>query len=318
MTKLKRILLCGSNYAKSYLPVIYEAPELFELVGILAQGSRRSALQASQAGVELYSRTADLPEDLVCDMAIVAIGGSSGATIALELLAKKIPVLIEHPVGVSAIRDLLAQSKEALTPMHINSHFSLLPLTQEFIQQSRALNLQCPPTLIHVVCNSRTLFSMMDILGRIFGLFDCARANILPLDNSGHFYSANFSLDGITCQLTYQAWRHGVDDSNDSPLGHQLNLVYPSGTLTLGGTYGPFYWAPVISAEQNKSISTFRVANHWVEVVRWREDANYRAMMDLLENNPDESSKYQTFEYLQNLCRNWSSLFEKMPIVIAL
>ena len=90
--KRLRILVCGTNYGRSYLQAIRSEQHAYELAGILARGSARSIRIARANGVPLWKTIGDLPPDI--DLACAALPSTASGVI-LELLDRRIPVLCE-------------------------------------------------------------------------------------------------------------------------------------------------------------------------------------------------------------------------------
>ena len=52
-----RVLVCGSNYGRTYITALARNPRKYQLAGILAQGSFRSHEVAALSDVSLYHST---------------------------------------------------------------------------------------------------------------------------------------------------------------------------------------------------------------------------------------------------------------------
>ena len=316
-----QVLLCGTNYGQTYLPAIYQSKG-FELAAILANGSDHSIKLAEQAGVELYRRLADINEPI--GLACVAIGGQAGNEIAQALLTKGIPVLIEHPQAAEPMRTLLDTAVRQQSYCQINSHFADLPPIVEFIQLAKKLNSQSQPQIISIACNSRTLFSMLDILMRSFGELAFNNFHMHHLSADFSYRQCSFDVQGALCQLLYQGWRGEKDDSKDSPLGHQLTVTYPEGVLCLAGTFGPCLWFPLLAGGLPPATPLFSAVlhNQWYaptlqDMLNWRRLANHTALTTLYqtayENTPCPPP--QSYDYLLRLCRDWDRLIAELGSV---
>ncbi len=308
-TSKKKIILCGTKYGASYLPAIYQSPKL-ELAGILAKGSHRSIRIAEQFGVDLFTTVDSITENY--DYAVIAINEGLSTQIASDFLKLNKDVIIEHPIHIHNIEALVKLAEKSKKKCFVNSHFPNLPPIELFIQQCAALNESDPPTLICVQCNSRTLFSMLDILMRCFGLFELEEDTKKEI---GNYVNCTFRLNGIPFIMIYQKWRFEEDDSADSPLGHQITITYPSGVLSLDGTYGPCLWHPILSQstsvtskiyETSKNIPTQNTSS-LPDIIQWRKEANQKTIYELMEN---EINFQNTPEYVLFLCKMWSSLFD--------
>ena len=203
------------------------------------------------------------------------------------------------------------------------------------------------PHIISMSANSRTLFSLIDILMRCF----CHSTNttdnpiypslnnlvITPLNDDGSYLSCQFHLQipplndthnqqTIPCHLVYQAWQGEQDDSKDSPLGHQITMTYPDGVLSLQGTFGPCLWSPLVAsmnAPQTVFCQDLTQQTHKATVndlLHWREKANHFSMQQLIAvcdtNNAEQQNKdtapYQQADYLQHLCDQWQHIYQAL------
>ncbi len=319
-TATYNVLLCGTQYGRVYLPAIFEAPE-FELAAIMARGSSSSVRMAEQSGVACYPSVAalDVPVELAC----VAIGGHTGVQTALDLLSKKVPVLIEHPIGIEDSHRLLEAAATNGTVCHINGHFAELPPAKDFTKICRILNKEHNPLIISGAANTRTLYSMLDMMMRSFGIFTITELSVQPLDPAQNYISFSFNIKGTPVQLVLQNWKGEKDDSRDAPLGHQLSVTYPTGTLHLTGTYGPCLWNPLVASVPNRAVPIALPGQNPAEatiahISDWRIKANQKAMAELIQcaSNPGITVEHQQPEYLKALTAAWSVLIsEAKPII---
>ena len=320
MNNKYRVLLCGTKYGKAYLPSIFESDNL-DLVGILASGSLRSLKMADQSGVPLFSTVEEINIEIDC--ACVAIGSESGLEIALKLLSRKIPVLIEHPITDHSYRRLCQVATTYSTNVYINTHFTYLSSISDFIVSNQRMLKRDSPIVVQGACNSRTLFSMLEILSRIFGVKILSTISISEIPGNNNYYQLNFKFGNTPFAVNYQAWRKSVDDSTDSPLGHQCSVTYPQGVLSLCGTYGPCIWHPLISAAVPLNCPIFGfVEKHnklqylptVADIIEDRKKANRNAICDLLRASGDSAyrSIYQPSEMMGEVCKTWKWLSDRI------
>lgn len=326
---VKQVLLCGTAYGQSYLPAIFQDRDL-ELAGILSRGSDQSRRLAEQYGVELYLQADDVPDNI--DLACLAIPEDPALNLAEFFLKKNTHILIEHPVGAEGIHRLKTASENIPARCHINSHFPELPPTREFIALCQKLNRLSEPQSIIVQCNSRTLFSTIDILMRCFeqqglvqqglvqeGLIQPSyqQLNFTPqtISSLGHYIQATTLLNTTPCSINYQKWRYARDNSEDSPLGHGITMSYPEGVLQLCGSFGPCLWMPTISQRTPLDLPISQHSDphqpssppNVRRVIEWRKRANQTAINSLFAV---DLPYYHTMLYQQQLCQTWSQLFE--------
>jgi thiazolinyl imide reductase len=310
--KVQQVLLCGTRYGRSYLDTIDDSKGL-ELGGILARGSQDSVRLSQQYGVNLFTCVDEIEEKF--DLSCIALPQDAGVKIAMKLIQQQIPVLMEHPVSLVNLQLLLAKAKEYGTCCHINSHFAYLEPISQFISHCKKLNELSAAININVSCNSRTLFSVIDILMRSFGTFSISDLKVAGVDPHGHYHSCTFLLDTIALTLTYQNWKYDIDDSKDSPLGHQISVTYPQGVLNLGGTFGPCLWFPLAAGGIGQEIALYNQAEavYLNRVFYWRNLANRKAMRDLCDSCQDDINvpHYQHKNYLLQLCETWQNLINR-------
>jgi len=316
-----QILLCGTQYGQSYLPAIFESNDL-ELAAILANGSDRSLKISEQCGVALFAEAQHINEPI--DLACVAIGGNTGASIAATLLKKGIPVLLEHPVSTENIHLVLAAAEQNRTFCHINSHFSEIQPVAHFIALCHKLTTKSTPSIVNISCNSRTLFSTLDIVMRCFGECTLGDVQSTSFNVSDSHLNCTLSLNKIPCTLVYQKWRSKNDNSKDSPLGHQITITYPEGVLCLNGTFGPCLWFPLLAGDVPQDIPIYSDVNNsnpftLEDMYHWRSVANQKAMHELNETHQHRKPIhfYQKKSYLSHLCQTWSHLYSQLGTVNA-
>ncbi|HTF98839.1 MAG TPA: Gfo/Idh/MocA family oxidoreductase [Cellvibrio sp.] len=316
----RQVLLCGAKYGQVYLPAIYQKKGL-ELAGILARGSDQSIRLAEQYGVPFYTSIEQVDEPI--DIACVAINETAGTPIARQLLHKGIATLIEHPVSGAHIQQLIAAAESADTRVHINSHFAELPPVAEFIRLAQKLNQSQAPIIINICCNSRTLFSTIDILMRCFGLIHVEELSVSALNDyrSCTMRLHSETIKNVSCTLAYQQWRYEEDSSLDSPLGHQITLTYPQGVLQLGGSFGPCMWFPLLAAGVPPEIPVCQAtaASRGIPptlqtVIEWRKYANQKVLTQLCLP-AIEQPIHCSSTYMRHLCDLWSRLFAQLGTI---
>ena len=307
---ISRVLLCGTNYGRAYLQPIFTSNK-FAITGVYAKGSDRSCRIAEQCGVPLITSVDGIKNEF--DLACVALSNNVAINVALRCLDQKIPVLIENPVAHEELNKLAEASLRNAVPLNINSHFSELPPVKRFIGLARRLRIESSPLIVNISCNSRTLFSTLDILGRIFEYLKIQDLEFIK--KTEDYINASFSVNKVPAQMSYQNWRGEVDDSHDSPLGHCISITFPEGVLSLGGTYGPVYWSPVFAASEESILlhsmakTPDNISATTQDAIKWRSEANLKCLFDLINTvNFGNKLYFQDIEYLSNLCEHWSMI----------
>lgn len=320
----QKILLCGTQYGRTYLSAIseleYETSNV-ELYALIARGSDFSQRCSEQYGVPLFKAVKELPESI--DLACVAIGGEDGAGIAEALIKQGTSILIEHPVAPEQLQRLLNASVQYNTMVHVNSHFPELPPIAAFIDAFRKLKRKTDPHFINISCNSRTLYSILDIIGRCSGtpILD-EITNSIGVDR--RYQSFGFKLEGVPGIMNVQCWKSITDDSKDSPLGHFIQVNFPTGILSLNGTFGPTLWHPLAAGgvpEQFPLYSYLDAQNdiNIRKLIKWRTHAN-KISIQRLSNaiNALGELKDDCFwlhpTYLKSLSHQWQLIKTKLSL----
>lgn len=277
------ILLCGSNYAASYLHSFLKLPQ-FSFSGILAKGSKRSQDLASLFQVPLYQSVEAINQPI--DIAIVAVQQEIAIDIAIQLMRKGIAVLLEHPVSNEGLKHLRRESEQNQVVFHVNPHFSYLPPVEKFIQTTQSLNASTFPQVIEVHTSPRCLYSVLDILVKSFGqMFDLAT---LQVSSFQAYKVASLRINQIPFLINFQAWKSSKDNWSDSLSGHHIRISYHDGILHLLGASGMCTWlkSPLYASPNDvlwealpkgspPTLETFS---------KWRVHANQRSLLSLVQH----------------------------------
>src|SRR5271166_1399575 len=155
-----RIVVCGTGFGHAWIDAIANCRRRYELVAIIARGSRRSKDICRQYRVPMATSVAAVMTTV--DAAIVAIGGKAGEDISNEWLMRGVPVLKEHPVGPLFISKMRRKC-EGLTRLHINGHFCDLPTVVKFIKVCKEATREHNAYSAAIIATPRTLYSCLDI-----------------------------------------------------------------------------------------------------------------------------------------------------------
>ncbi|MFT4926956.1 MAG: thiazolinyl reductase component of yersiniabactin synthetase [Phenylobacterium sp.] len=269
-----KVLICGSNYGSSYLRAVICQPATAQikltLAGILSKGSNRSQALAKQHHIAHYSCADDVDADNI-DIACVALPSPVGQQLVLDLLAKGIHVLCEHPLDSTAMRAALNMANKHQRMLFVNAHFADLPAPQAFInafvktrQHGRCLHYD-------LGVNLRTLYSGLDLLGRCQGGLESLTVSRLrpaqepeqesqkvaerPTDDAQPLF-ANLLIYGpdINVSLLCQRFTSAVDDGSANLLNHRFSAIFNFGSLNLSETNGPVQWLPNTSTQQWQNV----------------------------------------------------------------
>ena len=161
-----RVVVCGTRFGQIYLSALTRAPEQFQLVGIVARGSARSAALAEQHGVPLYSSVDQLPGDVdvACVVVSTAVGGGRGAELAQALLARGIHVLQDHPVHPTELAECLQAARRAGVQYVVNTFYPHLEPVRRFTAAARELVRLRTPVFVDAMCAVQVCFDLLDVL----------------------------------------------------------------------------------------------------------------------------------------------------------
>ncbi len=234
------VIVCGSNYARSYVRAIAAAPDRWAVAGILARGSARSRALAQACGVPIFLDPDDIPEG--CDLACAAMSGAASETL-VRLPARGLHVICEHPQKAPVISRAIAAATKAGRVFHLNGHFGDLHAPAEFITRSTRRG-RAGAVFVHVAATDRSLWGAIDIAGRALGRvapFSCRRAG-----GTGPFHLIEGELGSVPTSWRIQTSRGPGETLPDGHPGYlvdiRVEIGFPDGILSLLSVAGPVIW----------------------------------------------------------------------------
>jgi len=237
-----RVLVCGSNYGRTYITALAREPRKYQLAGILAQGSQRSLCLAALSGVPLFHSADELPDNI--DLACGAMSSAAFPGV-LQLLRRGIHVLCEHPYSASSLQKAFALTRKRYLQFHVNGHFVNLPAPQAFVRACRQADGLAAPEFVDVMVTERSLYGALDILLLAMGGRQPLRARLL--DRRNKFALLQGTLGRIPLKISVQVSGKTSRDrlADGSPnylLDMRLTAAFPHGMLTLLSMAGPVVW----------------------------------------------------------------------------
>lgn len=237
-----RVLLCGTVYGSAYLRALYGPESGLQLAGILAR-SERSRDLARQCAVPFFTAVDEVPDGAI-DAAIVAISGEAGRAIVGALLARRIPVLAEHPIGVAELTAFRALAREHGTLFHINAHYSDLDAPATFLAAFRGARARSPLLFLHLLANPRTLYSALEIAGRCLGPLQLESLQALAPGPRSFFALFEAIVNGVPITIQLQRASSEVDDGSSNWVSHNLTAGFGEAVLSMQEAQGPVSWMP--------------------------------------------------------------------------
>lgn len=307
-----RVLVCGTNYGRFYLEAIRLGRADFRLAGILARGSVRSQLTALEYGVPLFRGVTEVDRDV--DLSCAAMG-ASGSDVVLDLLARRIHVLCEHPQKSSCLQLALDRAASGGLCFHINGHFGDLEAAATFIRRAREECTAEPPSFFQVTATDRSLYAALDILGRVLASF--APFEFQVTSQFAQFIVLQGVLGGVPATF------HIERRANDGPLpdgsprylvDHRIAAGFPTGILTLLSMNGPVIWNANLNCGKDAAEPLFTVL-HEDRILspellhRQRIAANLSAIVALANSIRERAvPRHQHHDYLLDVSRAWETL----------
>lgn len=261
----KRILVCGTGFGKVYLNAISKIPG-YKIAGILARGSERSLKLAEQFGVPLYSDPCDekICADCACVVVPNAAGGGNGTEIAIKLLKRGIPTLLEHPAHEKEIVQCIRESGEV--PFMLNPFYRYVDPIQDFLKAAEFLRKEATLLNASLNCAIHVLYDGLDILGCALGAIAPWKlgnvvdipdvdAEMTKIELGKGNKTVGALVGGIPVSITVNTEIDGNDPDHPLHLYHGIELTFSTGRLCLVNTHGPVIWLPFLRIPRNQEKS---------------------------------------------------------------
>ncbi|MFJ7243057.1 Gfo/Idh/MocA family oxidoreductase [Kitasatospora sp. NPDC098652] len=240
-----RAVVCGTTFGQFYLAALAARPEEFEIVGVLAQGSPRSAECAERYGVPLFTDPDRLPDDLDLACVVLRSGvlGGAGTDLALRLLRRGVHVIQEQPVHHDDLAACLREARRAGVHYRVGDLYVRLPSVRRFTAAARALLERQPAAYLDAACSVQVAFPLLHILGDALG--PVRPWGISAAEGTGGpFALLTGRIGGAPLTLRVHNQVDPGDPDNHLHLLHRVTIGTAGGSLTLGDTHGPLTWTP--------------------------------------------------------------------------
>lgn len=318
----RRVLVCGSNYGRSYVEAIRRAGGTYEVAGLFARGGARSRRLADRLGVPLLTDPDRLPPDI--ELACAALG-LDGSDVVLRLLRRGLHVLCEHPQPPEFVRGALDAASTARRCFHVNGHFADLSASRAFIDRCRAARETTQPRFLQVTLADRFLYAGLDILARALGgvgpvTIDSARRAPPFTLVEGSFRS------GIPVTVRIQPTRTPDGEmlavgSREYVVSYRIEIGFPSGILTLLAPGGPVVWTANEHWIEDPEVPlwepvyTKRVTGR--SVIHERTALNARALRALADHaRGGAAPPEQRPDHLLDVSDAWATLGEAVRVSV--
>lgn len=243
-----RVVVCGTGFGRIYLAGVTAPGSPYELAGILARGSARSAACAARYRVPLFRDPDALPDDvdLACVVVGSAITGGPGARLAAELMARGVHVLQEHPLHAAELTGCLRAARRHGVQYRVNTHHVHVSPVRGFVRAARALLRSQPPVFVDVATSFQVLYTTFDILASVLGRLRPWRfaPPAEPVTPGPPFRALEGTLAGVPVTLRVQHQMDPEQPDNHAHMWHRITLGVEGGNLTLVSSNGPVVWCP--------------------------------------------------------------------------
>ncbi len=312
-----KILVCGTNYGATYIRALALATSGVKLGGILSTGSRRSREYARQHSVDHYTALDQLDPGNF-DIACVAVAGTVGQQLAAELMQMGLHVIIEHPLGEAQACRLLeiADAQNPPRQLFINAHFADLQAPGLFLNSLSQAAAQYPLMHLSIDVNLRTIYSALDVIGRIWNRLD--HFEVIPLRPADQQQPAAFEMLGLRsgpfmAHLLVQNYSSPRDDGSATLLNHRISACFQHGNLLLAETTGPVLWYPTITSMPQDAWSCYLpidLSNYNLSTLQMQRDqANLNLIYKMMNTIQScERPAEQQPDYLLSLTRLWDQV----------
>lgn len=243
-----RVVVCGTGFGRTYLAALADPALPMDLVGVLARGSPRSRAAAAHHGVPLYTDPDQLPDDVdvACVVVDAAINGGPGAELARALMARRLHVLQEHPLGEAELAACLRAARRHGVVYHLNSHYGHVPAVAAFVDAARRLLTRQPAVFVDAIAGFVVLYPALDVLGQALGGLRPWSVHAAPAvpDLPVVLRSMTGVLAGVPLTLRVQNQFDPHRRDNGPHVLMRVTLATDGGTLLLTDTSGPVLWSP--------------------------------------------------------------------------
>ena len=238
-----KVLVCGTTFGQSYMRAISENENL-ELVGIYANGSKRSIDCSKKYNVPLFKNVTSLPFDI--DMAFVIVKssvlGGEGTKIAKQLLNRGIHVMQEHPINYNEISECCRIAVKNKVCYKVGDLYPFLESIKKFCDTSLFLNTNDRFKYASIISSSQGLYSLSAILAN--SLSNYRNFTIDDRETKINYPFTKLKLtngeEDIFLQIHNEVSEN--DGNNHMHLLHRMIFFYDSGRLELNDTFGGLCW----------------------------------------------------------------------------
>jgi len=305
MKRRIRIVVCGTGFGHAWIDAITRCRRRYELVAIIARGSRHSKDICHQYGVPMATSVPAVKTKI--DAAIVAIGGKAGEDITNEWLIRGVPVLMEHPVSPSFIGKVQRRG-ESFTRIHVNGHFCDLPTVIRFIKICKRAIEPHRAFSVAVIATPRTLYSCLDIAIALLPSREMTKIRFRRPELN-FLGDPEYRLGPLHLKVNLMCSTSSADDAAGSLGGHFIQLWLPDQRITLVGPTGPIIMLGSVGHRGATWIhSGASSAPSWYRYSVEQRPAALIAALDRIVRNHSKSSRNEHLQRALLVSRIWDNV----------
>lgn len=306
-----KAIVCGTTFGQSYMRAISMSDKL-ELIGIYANGSKRSIDCSRIYNVPLFTDLDTIPDDIDIAFVIIKSGvlGGNGTYISKQMLKKGINVMQEHPINYNEITECFKIAKANCVFYKVGNLYPYLENIKRFCQASHYLNTHDSFQYGSIISSSQGLYGLSSILTKSLNNPGNYRINKKESIHRHPFSNIRISNGSTEIFLQIHNEISEKDGNNHMHLMHRIIYFFNSGRLELNDTFGSVIWRSRMNISNN---SAYKKGEHRSDTTRLmnlimniEKEEKYS---DLLEKTFPQSIKKEIDDFIEEI-KN-----EKMNIV---
>ncbi len=325
MVKIK-VVVCGTVFGRYYIEALRKLSDCYEIIGIFANGSKRSQEYADEFKVPLYTKLDDMDNidiDLACVVIKSSIVGGKGTDIARYFLKRGVNVLQEHPVHYNDYMENIKIARANNCMYRLNTFYNNVEPVCEFIETASKLRKISDFTYLKAECSVQVLFPLIDIIGRLTGGFRPWKLDMLNAEKGQEpFAVITGEIKNTPVIILIKNEMDVYKPESNMSFLHRITLGTSKGTLLLTDVHGAVLWTPVIHEDlkdKEKSCDIYHIPvqerinidKHYDlgEIVdKMWPDSVYRSFIDYYNVITESKNLSQEHQHYLFACQLWNEI----------
>lgn len=243
MKNRTKLLICGIGFGNFYLRALLNLKEDFEIAGILSRGSKESKEYAKKYNIDLYESIEQLPVDI--DIACVAIKtevmGGEGEKIAIELMKRKINVILEQPIHYKNLLECFKVAQNNGVVFSVGDLYLYLENVRKLLLFTKPLQEEIME--IDIECSARMLFPVFHILVNILPFVQpiCVEYSTRN-DNVNQIILGKLGKTSFVFKINNEIEKNNPDSY--MRMFFSIEVIFKQGKIVLCDAHGPLIYYP--------------------------------------------------------------------------